>query len=166
MVATALAAAVLAGCGVVVGRGSLSEPPEEVGSGEVAMQIFSDPTGSTLLLVPVSFGDAGPFQFILDTGASRTVIDPELAGELRLTTGATARGRGMVAEFQGELVDVESWRVGDIALQPRTIVAAQLPEAPQGPAFRGLLGSDVLAGFGAVRIDYDRKILTLDGAAE
>lgn len=158
-------AAVLAllplGCGVVVGGGSLSEAPEEVGGGEVGMQLFSDPTGSTLLLVPVSFGDAGPFQFVLDTGASRTVIDPGLVEELGLPTGSQARGRGVVTEFEGALVDVETWRIGDIELEPRTIVAAELPAAPQGPQFRGLLGSDILAGFGVVEIDYDRKILTL-----
>lgn len=154
-------AIVLAACGAVLGGGSLSEPPDEVEEGQVPMQTFSDPTGSTLLLVPVWFGDAGPFQFILDTGASRTVLDPTLAEELGLAEGAATRGRGVVAEFQGALIDVESWRVGDVELQPRTVVSAELPEAPQGPEFRGLLGSDVMAGFGVIEIDYDNRVLTL-----
>ncbi|MDQ4142535.1 MAG: retroviral-like aspartic protease family protein [Actinomycetota bacterium] len=162
-IATATAAVVvLAGCGIVVGGGSLSKAPEEVGEGQVGLEVFSDPTGSTLLLVPVSFGEAGPYQFVLDTGASRTLVDSGLAQELRLSQGPPAQGYGLGAQFQGATVEVQAWRVGDIELQPRTIVAAELPDSPpQGPQFRGLLGSDVLAGFGVVEIDYEQQILTL-----
>jgi hypothetical protein len=152
----------LAGC-VAVGGGSLSEAPEEVGEGQVGMELFSDPTGSTLLMVPVYFGDSGPFQFVLDTGASRTVLAPDLADELGLDRGQSAQGQGIESEFNAETIEVEGWRVGDVELQPRTLITAQLPEVPaqQGPQFRGLLGSDVLAGFGVVEIDYDEQILTL-----
>jgi predicted aspartyl protease len=126
------------------------------------MEVFSDPTGSTLLMVPVYFGEAGPFQFVLDTGASRTVLAPDLADELGLDRGQSAQGQGIESEFDAATIEVEDWRVGDVDLQPRTLITAELPEVPsQGPQFRGLLGSDVLAGFGVVEIDYDQQILTL-----
>lgn len=151
----------LAGC-LAIGGGSLSEAPDEVAEGQVGMEIFSDPTGSTLLMVPVYFGDSGPFQFVLDTGASRTVLAPELADELGFDRGQSAQGQGIDSEFTAETIEVEDWRVGDVELQPRTLITAQLPDVPaQGPQFRGLLGSDVLAGFGVVEIDYDQQVLTL-----
>ncbi len=153
----------LSSCAVI--GGSVSKAPEEVGEGQVGMEVFSDPTGSTILMVPVFFGDAGPFQFILDTGASRTVMEPGLVDELGLTRGADAPGTGIGGgEFNASTVEVEGWRVGDVELQPRTSVTTELPSVPaQGPQFRGLLGSDVLAGFGVVEIDYDEQVLTLQG---
>ncbi len=153
----------LTSCAVI--GGSVSKAPEEVGEGQVGMEVFNDPTGSTILMVPVFFGDAGPFQFMLDTGASRTVIEPGLVDELGLSRGSEAPGSGIGGgEFSASTVEVEGWRVGDVELQPRTIVTTDLPSLPaQGPQFRGLLGSDVLAGFGLVEIDYDEQILTLHG---
>lgn len=153
---------VLSSCGVIVGGGSLSKAPEEVGEGQVGMEKFTDPTGSTILLVPVSFGDSGPFQFVLDTGASRTVMDSALVEELGLSTGPAAEARSLTSEFKGATVEVKNWSVGEIDLQSRTIIAAEVPETPpEWPQFRGLLGSDVLASFGVVEIDYAKQVLTL-----
>lgn len=153
----------LSSCAVI--GGSVSKAPEEVGEGQVGMEVFSDPTGSTILMVPVYFGEAGPFQFVLDTGASRTVMEPGLVDELGLSRGSDAPGTGIGGgEFNASTVEVEGWRVGDVELQPRTVVTTELPSVPaQGPQFRGLLGSDVLAGFGAVEIDYNEQVLTLRG---
>jgi hypothetical protein len=163
LIACLAALLLLGGCAVI--GGSVSVAPEEVGQGEVGMEVFSDPTGSTILMVPVFFGDAGPFQFVLDTGASRTVLEPGLVDELGLSRGSDAAGTGIGGgEFNASTVEVESWRVGDVALQPRTVVTTEIPSVPEpGPQFRGLLGSDVLAGFGTVQIDYDGQILTLQG---
>lgn len=161
MLSVFLAALLLGSCAVV--GGSISEAPEEVGQGQVGMEVFRDPTGSTILMVPVFFGDAGPFQFVLDTGASRTVLEPGLVDELRLGRGSDAPGSGAGGEeFNVSTVEVESWRVGEVQLQPRTVVTTDLPSVPApGPQFRGLLGSDVLSGFGVVRIDYDGQLLSL-----
>jgi predicted aspartyl protease len=157
----AIATVIALGACAVVG-GSLSRAPEEVGEGLVGLDVWSDPTGNTLLLLPVSFGDSGPYQFLLDTGASRTVLDLALAEKLGLTRGGEAQGTGVISQFRGTQVEVETWRVGEIELQPRTLIAADLPQSPpQGPQFRGLLGSDVLAGFGVVEINYDEQTLTL-----
>lgn len=163
-VSSCLIAVILLGSCAVVG-GSVSKAPEEVGQGQVGMEVFNDPTGSTILMVPVFFGDAGPFQFVLDTGASRSVMDPGLVDELGLSRGSEAPGTGIGGgQFNASTVEVEAWRVGDVELQPRTIMTTDLPDVPdQGPQFRGLLGSDVLAGFGVVEIDYDEQILTLRG---
>jgi predicted aspartyl protease len=42
------------------------------------------------LTVPVRLSGAGPFQFLVDTGADRTAVSSELAGKLRLEKGASA----------------------------------------------------------------------------
>ncbi|MBL7537670.1 aspartyl protease family protein, partial [Escherichia coli] len=40
------------------------------------------------LTVPVAVGNNGPYNFIIDTGAERTVVSRELAGSLRLGPSA------------------------------------------------------------------------------
>lgn len=151
----------LAGCGFVVGGGSVRDAPEEVGSGEVGLDLFDDGGSGRLLLVPIHIADSGPYQFVLDTGASRSIIDAQIVEELELETGQSAQARSVASEFRGQTVKIEQWRVGDVELEPRTIVAADLPQAEGEVQFRGLLGSDVLAAFGKVEIDYDEQIMTL-----
>lgn len=158
-----MALVVLPACVVFGGGGSLREAPEEVGSGQVGLEVFEDGGSGRLLLVPVHIGDAGPYQFILDTGASRSIVDAGIVEELGLSTGPSAQARSISSQFQGRAVELDGWRVGNVSLQPRTIVSTELPETEREPQFQGLLGSDVLAAFGDVTIDYEQQILTLRG---
>ncbi|MEI9853098.1 MAG: aspartyl protease family protein [Sphingomonas sp.] len=43
------------------------------------------------LTVAVAVGSSGPYNFIIDTGAERTVVSRELAGQLGLAAGAPVR---------------------------------------------------------------------------
>ncbi len=43
------------------------------------------------LLVPVTINGQGPFRFVLDTGANRSVLTPQLAAHLSLPVSATNR---------------------------------------------------------------------------
>ncbi len=47
------------------------------------------------MTVPVQIGSTGPYRFIIDTGAQRTVVSRELAGSLRLAAGPTVRVTAM-----------------------------------------------------------------------
>ena len=51
-------------------------------------------------------------------------------------------------------VAVASWSVEGVALAPQQLTAATLPEIGGRGEPVGLLGSDVLGRFGAVRIDF------------
>ncbi len=50
---------------------------------------FTDP--DTRMTVPVRIADNGPYRFVIDTGAQRTVISRELAGALGLSKGHDVR---------------------------------------------------------------------------
>src|SRR6185369_13500454 len=43
------------------------------------------------LLVPVTINGQGPFRFVLDTGANRSVLTPQLAAHLGLAVSTTSR---------------------------------------------------------------------------
>jgi len=159
LLAVALVAA--AGCR----RGAVEQPgapPSEAGGQTVSLLVLQGPGGSTLALVPVFIGGQGPFAFALDTGASHSVIDKDLAEQLDLpATGPAVEMTGVVTTTEAHQVRVGTWRVGDVELPGRTLVALTLSEPDRRVKLRGLLGSDVLSRFGAVTVDYDNRRLTL-----
>ncbi len=144
-------------------------PVAPVSESTVPLQIIRDPSGSVLAMVAVTIQDEGPFTFVLDTGASRTVIDRQLADRLQLeAVPATPVGTGISGAVELTIVRVSRWRLGDVE-QPATILAAidlsrssnPILEQLSGRRLDGLIGSDVLSRYGAVTVDYQRSVLIL-----
>src|SRR5260370_1090191 len=65
-------------------------------------------------IVDVNINGKGPYRFILDTGASMTVISDDLKDELALPAGASNAHTPDGAS--ASLVRIDSLRVGDAAL--------------------------------------------------
>ena len=62
-------------------------PPAEAGPGAIDV-VKADIDRHDRMTVPVRIGQAGPFDFLVDTGAERTVLARDVAQRLRLPTGA------------------------------------------------------------------------------
>ena len=108
------------------------------------------------MTVPVSINTRGPWNFIIDTGAERTVVSRELAGVLGLAAGPSVRVIAMTGAA----------RVGSVIV-PRLSVSTLARETIEAPALGardlgavGMLGIDALQGH-AVLIDFDDKRMTL-----
>lgn len=108
------------------------------------------------MTVPVMIGARGPWHFVIDTGAERTVIARELAGVLGLTAGPGARIVALTGIMPVETAIIPALRVS--SLPPRGVVAPAL--AAQHIGAQGLLGIDALQDH-AVTIDFDRDQMTL-----
>lgn len=146
----------LAGCQRLATPGTGSEEPG------VPLLVVEGRSGSTLALAPVFINGQGPFAFALDTGASHSVIDQELAEELKLpAAGPNVKVTGVATTAEAEQLQMDSWRVGDVPLPGNTIVSLGMAQTNHGVKLRGLLGSDVLSRFGAITVDYDRQRLFL-----
>jgi hypothetical protein len=166
MVTVALMLAVMTGCVRVVRE----DPPAPLPDGELAVRlvILEGPGGGTMALVPVMIAGQGPFTFALDTGASHSLVDREIAEQLNLSVGETpieVTGVGAVSEAQP--VELSQWSLGDedsnghVPLPPRTLVTMELAAGSRGLKLQGLLGSDVLSEFDQIRVDYRGQMLTL-----
>lgn len=109
-----------------------------------------DPAGSVVAIardqqarmtVPVMVNGQGPFPFVIDTGADRTVISRSLADQLKLTLGPRAQVRGTAGE-----TEVDTARLDTLTIGGRTFhgINAPLLDANDLGAM-GMLGVDTLA---------------------
>jgi predicted aspartyl protease len=106
------------------------------------------------LTVPVRIGGKGPYAFVVDTGAERTVISSELARHLALEPGASVRVHSMsgVAEVATAMIphlQMSRQRVSDI--HAPTLGA-------QNIGAHGMLGIDALR---SQRIEFDFRKQTM-----
>lgn len=129
--------------------------------GTVHARVVDGAGGARLVIVPVFFSRQGPYDFALDTGAARSIVDSRVVSQLRLqTTGSEQAVTGVSGTSEAVRVRVTSWRVDAVALPDATILSLRLP--PGGsPALSGLLGSDMLSRFRTVTIDYQAGTVSL-----
>ena len=113
------------------------------------------------MTVPVTIGKRGPWPFIIDTGAERTVVARELAGVLGLASGGDVRVVTMTGISTVKTTLVPALAVSTI--MQGTIRAPALEARDMGAL--GMLGIDVLQGH-KVRIDFDRNRMTLTPSAK
>jgi predicted aspartyl protease len=142
-----------AGCGGAVTKGGVTTIP---------IKVDRFPTLADAL-VNVCFDGKGPYPLTIDTGASRTTISTEIAEELGLKkVGKPIVIHGAGCDGAAQKFRLPRWSIGGVQLEGGTIQTINAPE--QGEGFpRGSLGADVLARFGAVRLDFKRQQLVLVG---
>jgi hypothetical protein len=107
-------------------------------------------------LVEVSVNGKGPYRFILDTGASDTVVDDKLRDELALPP-ATGPAAHLANGSPTELIKIDDLRIGDASL--RGVVANLLPLSRMfggGDPPRGVLSAASFPGY-LVVLDYPGK---------
>jgi hypothetical protein len=103
------------------------------------------------ILVPIMVNDRGPFRFVLDTGANRTVLTPRLVETLGLPISHDSQVTmsGVTGSASVPTVAVGVVKAGDIAL-----TGQQLPVADSlSPDVDGILGVDAL-GDTRVIVDF------------
>ena len=110
--------------------------------------------GHDRLTVPVRIGKDGPYDFLIDTGAERTVLARGLAERLGLVPNGRATLIGVAGSLAVDLVDVAEVRLGSRSFYD---LSAPLLEGSHIGA-DGIIGLDGLRNQ-RVLIDFKRNLI-------
>ncbi len=146
---------VVAGIQLPVFEKSCPPPPDP------ALVVPIRVVGHAAIIANVCIRGEGPFPFLVDTGGSTSLVDSSLAARLHLPL---VDGPRPVSSFtckrQISFTAVSRWSVGNLTLLPQTVEVGTV-RSPVLSNLDGVIGSDTLSSFGAVRIDYRQQTLTL-----
>lgn len=122
----------------------------------IATTVVTRTDNAMRMTVPVTIEGRGPFHFVVDTGADRTVVSQELAAQLDLAHNATVTIHSMAGVGTANTVTVPSLTVaGQTTLD---IKAPALQQAFLGS--HGLLGIDTLKKRRVV-MDFAKRTMTV-----
>jgi predicted aspartyl protease len=112
------------------------------------------------MLVPVKLSGAGPYYFLVDTGADRTAVSREIADKLQLQTGQGAQLHTITG-----VSEVRTAKVNEVEFTQRpqkSIDAAVLEGAYMGAD--GIVGVDLLRSE-RVQFDFEKQTMSVVPAA-
>jgi len=123
-------------------------PPTSPDQDTASLKARTD--AADLLTVAVMVNGRGPFNFVVDTGAERSVISADVAATLNLAHGETVTLQGIAKAMVVETIHVET-----LAFGPFVRAGLTLPILPRSTlAADGYLGLDVING---TRVTFDFK---------
>ena len=113
-----------------------------------------------MIIVPVSINGSAPYDFLLDTGASKTIVDQKLADELALPRVTEKNVSGMLGSAKMSVVHIDSLSVAGATVAGGEIFSSDHVPTVTGKV-RGVLGEDFLRNFDLL-IDYRHQNIHLE----
>jgi predicted aspartyl protease len=115
-----------------------------------------------LILLPLFVDKRGPYSFVLDTGATATVVSNELADALALPLGEKQEGRGAAGKMTLAKSQLPSLTVGKETIEnlPVSVTDLSFLGRAMGVQVDGALGYSFLRHF-AMTLDYTTNALKL-----
>jgi predicted aspartyl protease len=116
--------------------------------------------GTSLIVVPVTINDQGPFTFLLDTGASNSILSTAIADRLKIPHGPKETLFSAGGNVNVNLRTIDSFQVGQARLTHLEIAVSEF-QLLHTLNVQGILGADYLRQF-KVFIDYDNKVVEIE----
>jgi hypothetical protein len=117
------------------------------------------------IVLAVSINHSGPYNFLLDSGAQMTMIDPSLAADLHLDTQGAAVVTSFGSRQSASFVQLDLVEVGSHAVADQKVLVYDLKKFhPADLHLPGILGEDFLEHFDML-IDNAHRLLCLDNSA-
>jgi hypothetical protein len=114
--------------------------------------------------ISASINGAGPYEFMVDTGAQITVIDPVLVQELKLQSTGSLNIVTVASHVEAPLVSATLFEVGAAFVHNIRMAVEDLgPIQADYPGLRGILGNNFLSRFDLL-IDNSHRTLCFDGS--
>ena len=114
----------------------------------------------SMIIVPVSINGSGPYDFLLDTGCAKTIVDQKLADQLGLPRAGEKTVVGILASTRMSVVHVNSLSVAGASVPGGDIFSSDHP-ATVTSNVRGVLGEDFLRNFDLL-IDYRHQTIRIE----
>ncbi|MBS0412460.1 MAG: aspartyl protease family protein [Proteobacteria bacterium] len=114
-------------------------PPPAGPDGQPAL-IRAGADAVSRMTTQVRLDSRGPFEFVVDTGANRSVVSIEAARSLGLPAGPPTPVHGIAGVEPADTVEVSTLSVGDV--RSADLILPALPETHLGA--QGLLGVDIM----------------------
>lgn len=161
-------AAALSACATPARRGLVTvnlmdadTPPRLPTAGDGIAELETALDAALRMTVPVELDGRGPFNFVVDTGANRSVVSRELAAAIGLPSAGKAAVHGIAGAQLTDLAAVRRLKVGEVSsskltmpVLPRTLLGAD-----------GLLGVDMLKDR-HVTLDFRRRRFEIHDSRE
>jgi predicted aspartyl protease len=154
LIKVAVAAWLLAGATWKAAPASACEPLAP-GAPGVAGATSTDTVGRAIALI--SINGQGPFRFIIDTGANRSVLSQALATRLGLAHSGEGVVHSIVGADLATLVNVESLSFGAVHLSRGD---TPVLDGPMLDGEHGLLGVDGMAGR-LLHVDFTKRCVAI-----
>ncbi len=119
-----------------------------------------------LIFVDAHVNQQDSFQFILDTGASHTVISPNLAMQMGIEGDNSAAAMGAGGAVQNSIANIASLSVGHVCVEKMMVLIADIFSGlgqAVGSEIDGILGYDFLNQFKLV-IDFPQQLLRFESS--
>ncbi len=121
--------------------------------------VFDYAGGTSLIVVPVMINEHGPYKFLLDTGANKTILSKDVADSLGIPGGKVQRLLSAGGDLAVSARTLNSLRLGVTRAENVEIAVGNLP-LMKTLHVEGLLGGDYLRLF-KISIDYDNMIVEI-----
>src|SRR5580658_1801208 len=109
---------------------------------------------STVIVVPLMAGGEGPFDFVVDTGADTTIVDPILADKLSLSTLTRIQQTTLAGSQSSSVSRIASLGSGEVQVKNLPVLVQNLAEIRKmDPQIQGIAGQDFLSHFNYL-LDY------------
>ena len=116
------------------------------------------------IVLAVSINHTGPYNFLLDSGAQITLIDPSLAADLHLDAQGAAVVAGLGSRQSSSFAQLDLVEAGSHAVAHQKVLVYDLQNLHSPDLhIQGILGEDFLAHFDML-IDNAHRLLCLDNS--
>ena len=114
------------------------------------------------IIIKISINDAGPFNFLFDSGAGGTLMAKSIVDSLGLLPSAERTNTGAAGTHKVGLVRGVDISLGDARVNNITIMRDEheMEELDNGELVAGIIGFHILSRF-VVEVNYDKKLLLL-----
>jgi len=121
---------------------------------------------NTLIVVSLMAGEEGPFDFVLDTGADRTLVDPSIVSRLSLVSLDRVQQTTLAGVQTLTRGSIHTLSAGPVHVENLLVLVQDLTELRKLDShIKGIAGQDFLSHFNYL-LDYRRHSIRIELASE